>query len=173
MFATIYVPDFGLQAATRHRPELQSSAVALIDGTEAKATIIQRNDAAERAGVHCGMTPSQGLARCLTLVVKTRCLSAERAIDDIVLHNAYKLSPYIEATAPGIATVQFTDNRDLGGKLSAVIDDLARCEITAQAGIAATPDLSFLAAHLGKPLLQIDDAAEFLATLAIETLLVC
>ena len=51
-----------------------------------------------------------------------------------------------------------------------VIEQLAAAEISAQAGIARTPDASFLAAHLAKPLLQIDDANKFLANLPIETL---
>jgi hypothetical protein len=45
-------------------------------------------------------------------------------------------------------------------------------DIVAQAGIASAPDASFLAAHLAKPVLQIDDTIEFLATLPIETLLI-
>ncbi len=36
--------------------------------------------------------------------------------------------------------------------------------------IAPTPDASFLAAHLAKPVLQVDDAKDFLAPLPIETL---
>ena len=34
----------------------------------------------------------------------------------------------------------------------------------------ADPDTSFLAAHLAKPVLQVDDAQKFLAPLPIETL---
>ena len=51
-----------------------------------------------------------------------------------------------------------------------VIEQLAECEISAQAGIAATPDTSFLAAHLARPVLHIENAKEFLAPLPIETL---
>ena len=40
----------------------------------------------------------------------------------------------------------------------------------AQAGIASAPDTSFLAAHLAKPVLQVDNAKNFLAPLPIETL---
>ena len=68
MFATIYLPNFYLQAALRHQPELSGQPVALIDDLEKKALIIQLNAAAEQTGVRCGMTPSQGLARCLQLV---------------------------------------------------------------------------------------------------------
>ena len=34
-------------------------------------------------------------------------------------------------------------------------------QLTAQAGLAATPDLSFLAAFLARPVLQIDEPAKF------------
>jgi nucleotidyltransferase/DNA polymerase involved in DNA repair len=170
MFATIYLPNLYLQAATRHQPQLQTKPVAVIDEKEAKAVIIQLSEAAEEAGVHKGMTPSQGLARCLSLVVKTRAHLQEKLIDEILLQQAFTLAPFVEATAPGICTVQFTDNRDLTAKLSRVIEQLAECGITAQAGIALLPDTSFLAAYLARPVLQMVDATEFLAPLPIEIL---
>jgi hypothetical protein len=55
-------------------------------------------------------------------------------------------------------------------RISRVIQQLAECDIAAQAAIAPTPDSSFLAAHLARPVLQINDAKEFLAPLPIETL---
>jgi hypothetical protein len=203
MFATIYLPNFYLQAAVRHQPPYRATAVpavgfagilpalldpadetsvcptdkmsvpqpvALIDEKDAKAVIIQLNEAAEKADVRKGMTPSQGLARCLNLIIKTRSHSQEKLLDEILLQHAFRLAPYVEATAPGVCTIQFTDNRGLASKVSRVIEQLAECEITAQAGIAHLPDASFLAAHLARPVLQIDDAKQFLAALPIETL---
>jgi protein ImuB len=170
MFATIYLPDFYLQAALRHQPDLADKPVALIDDQEKKAVIIQLNCAAEKTGVRVGMTPSQGLARYLDLVIKVRSPSQEKLLQDILLHFAGTLSPYVEATAPGIATVQFTDTRNLMAKISYVIEQLTDSEIVAKAGIAPTPDASFLAAHLAGPVLQIDNASEFLAALPIEVL---
>jgi hypothetical protein len=76
----------------------------------------------------------------------------------------------VEDTAPGICTVQFTDCRNLSEKLCRVIEQLAECEIGAQAAIAPSSDISFLAAHLARPVLQIENAKEFLAPLPIETL---
>jgi nucleotidyltransferase/DNA polymerase involved in DNA repair len=170
MFATIYLPDFYLQAALRHQPELRARPVALIDDQEKKAVIIQRTAAAEETGVHVGMTPSQGLARCLQLVVKVRNHPQEKLLQEILLHFAGTLAPYVEATGPGISTVQFTDAKNVAGKVRGVIEQLADSEITAQGGIAPTPDTSFLAAHLAAPVLQIDDSSEFLAALPIEVL---
>ena len=170
MFATIYLPDFYLQAALRHQPELSGKPVALIDDLENKAVIIQLNATAEQTGVRCGMTPSQGLARCLQLRVKTRMSSQETLLQEILLHFAGTLAPFLEATGAGISTVHFTDNKKLRQKMLHVIAKLGEAEIVAQAGIAPTPDASFLAAHLANPVLQIDNAMEFLAALPIETL---
>jgi len=72
MFATIYLPNFYLQAAIRHHPKLRAQPVALIDAAKSKVSIIQLNDLAEKAGVAKGMAPSQALARCLQVVIRTR-----------------------------------------------------------------------------------------------------
>jgi nucleotidyltransferase/DNA polymerase involved in DNA repair len=170
MFATIYLPDFYLQAALRHQPELRAKAVALIDDEEKKAVIIQLNAAAEATGVRSGMTPSQGLARCLQLVIKVRARAQEKLLQEILLHFAGTLAPYVEATGPGLSTVQFTDSKNVAPKVRDVIEQLAESEIIAQAGIAPTPDASFLAAHLAAPVLQVDNSTEFLAALPIEVL---
>jgi nucleotidyltransferase/DNA polymerase involved in DNA repair len=171
MFATIYLPNFYLQAATRHQPELRSTPAALIEEQERKPVIIQLNDAAEKAGIRKGMTLSQALARSLRVVIKVRTRAQEKSIQEILLHYAFTLSPFVESTASGVCTIQFTDYRDLSGKLAQVIEQLAECEIAAQAAIAPTPDTSFLAAHLARPVLQIENAKEFLAALPVETLI--
>ena len=154
----------------RHQPELRAKPVALIETQERKVAIIQLNDTAEKAGVRKGMTPSQGLGRCLSLTIKIRAHTQEKLLNEILLQHAFTLSPFVEVTAPGVCTIQFTDNRQLSVKVSRIIDRLAECDITAQAGIAPTPDTSLLIAHLARPVLEIEDAREFLAPLPIEVL---
>jgi nucleotidyltransferase/DNA polymerase involved in DNA repair len=170
MFATIYLPNFYLQAAIRHQPELRTQPVALLEEQEKKPVIIQLNKAAEQVGIHTGMTPSQALARSLHVTIKVRAHTQEKSIQEMLLHYAFTLSPFVEATEPGICTIQFTDNPDLNAKVSRVIAQLAKCEITAQAGIAPTPDTSLLIAHLARPVLQVENPKEFFAPLPIETL---
>ena len=170
MFATIYLPNFYLQAAIRHQPELRAQPVALLEEQEKKPVIIQLNEAAKQAGIRNGMTPSQALARYLQVTIKARGRMQEKSIREMLLHYAFTLSPFVEATKPGICTIQFTDNRDLSAKVSRVIEQLTECEITAQAGIAPTPDTSLLIAHLARPILEINNANEFLAPLPIDTL---
>jgi protein ImuB len=170
MFATIYLPNFYLQAAMRHHPKLRAQPVGLIDHSHKKVAIIELNDAAEQAGVAKGMTPSQALARCLQIAIRTRERGQEKLIDEILLQHAFMLSPFVEATAPGICTVQFTDNRQLIAKVSRLLAKLENCEIRAHIGIASLPDSSLLAAHLARPILRIDEPKKFLAPLPIETL---
>ena len=170
MFATVYLPNFYLQAATRHQPELAAKPVALIETRERKAIITQLNQNAHDVGVRLGMTPSQGLARSLSLIIKTRALEQEKFLEELLLQQAFTLSPNVEATAPGICTVEFSDHRNLLNKVSRVVEQLATCEITAQAAIAPSPDLGLLGAHLARPVLEIDNAKGFLAPLPIEVL---
>ena len=171
MFATIYLPNFHLQAALRHQTEFTTQPVALLDDESAKAVIIQSNRTAEEVGVRPGMTASQGLARCLELIVKTRLREQEQLLEALLLQFGFTLAPYVEATAPGLCTVQFTDNRNLRAKVERAIAQLAASGITARAGIAHTPDTSLLAAHLARPVLHVGDTKTFLASLPIETLL--
>jgi len=170
MFATIYLPNFYLQAALRHQAEVAAQPVGLIDDQEVKAVIIQLNEAAQEVGVRCGMSPSQGLARSLALVVKTRLRNQEKLLNELLLQFAYTLAPYVEATAPGVCTVQFTDSKNVLRNVEGAVEQLSTSGLTAQAGIAPTPDASLLAAHLAKPVLQIEDTKDFLAPLPIETL---
>ena len=183
MFATILLPNFYLQAIARHQPKLRKQPLAVLDATAMKAVILQLNEAAENEGVRAGMTPSQALARCLHLVIKARARDCEHQLSDILLHHAFMLSPFVEATAPGVCTVQFMQSNRLTiikesldcrlrQKLRHLIDSLARCNVIARAGIAQNPDASFLAAHRAEPVLEIKEAKKFLAPLPIETLAV-
>jgi protein ImuB len=170
MFATILLPNFYLQAIARHQPALREEPLAVLDNTASKAILLQINAAAEAAGVRPGMAPSQALARCLHLVIKARAREREQQVNEILLHHAFTLSPFVEATAPGVCTVEFKQARQLCERLERTIHSLAHCHLVARAGIAENPDASLLAAHLARPVLQIERAGDFLAPLPIETL---
>ena len=154
----------------RHQPGLCAKPVALIEEQEKKPVIIQLNGAAEKAGICKGMTPSQALARSLQVLIKVRARQQEKSIQEMLLHYAFTLSPFVENPASGLCTVQFTDHRHLQAKVTRVIEQLSKCEISAQAGISLTPDTSFLAAHLARPVLHIENLKEFLAPLPIDVL---
>jgi protein ImuB len=178
MFATILLPNFYLQAIARHQPKLREQPLAVLDDTAIKAVILQLNEAAENEGVRAGMAPSQALARCLDLVIKARARDCEQQISDILLHHAFMLSPFVEATASGVCTVQFMQPNNSSSllpdrvteKFRCIIDLLARCDLIARAGIAQNPDASLFAAHRGEPVTHVTGTKAFLASLPIETL---
>lgn len=173
MFATLYIPDFHLQAALRHQPELASRPAALVDGAENRAVLLQVNAPAIAAGVQPGMTPTQGLARCLDLVVKTRAPAQEQTLGDLLLHLAFTLAPLVEATADGVCTIQFTDARHARAGLERVVALFQQSEIAARAAMAPCADTSLLAAHLADPVREVNNSSVFLHPLPIETLAVC
>ncbi len=172
MFATIYLPNFYLQAAMRHQPGLCAKPVALIEEQEKKPVIVQLNDTAEKAGIYKGMTPSQALARSLQVVIKVRARTQEKSIQEILLHYAFSLSPFVEATAPGICTVQFTTwHRHPADNRLARHGESVQWRTGSQSHDNVLRVIEQLAeAHLAEPVLQIENAKEFLAPLPIETL---
>jgi len=170
MFATVYLPNFFLQAALRHEQISADTPVGLIQEQEKKPVVIQLNRSAESAGVRLGMTPSQALARNLKVVIKARSLAKEQAVTNLLLQYCFSLSPYVEATSAGVWTMHFTRWDRLHEKVSNVIDQLGECEIVARAGIASTPDLSFLVANLTNSVTQIDEPEKFLAPLPVDIL---
>src|SRR5256885_1357127 len=103
MFAAIYIPDFALQAVLRHEPELLSQPVVLVDPKT--SVVIQLTPAARAAGVNEGLTSTQALARCPGVVIRNRSLRQENVASEIVLQCAYCFSPAIEATSPGVSTL--------------------------------------------------------------------
>src|SRR5437868_12523143 len=113
MFATIYLPNFFLQAAIRHQHISASTPVGLIDERGKKPLVIQLNDAAEKAGVRVGMAPSQGLARCLGLVIKSRSMVHEEARTNFLLQYSFSLSRPVESTGAGVGTIHFTRTPNL------------------------------------------------------------
>ena len=142
----------------RHQPGLCAKPVALIEEQEKKPVIIQLNDVAEKAGIYKGMTPSQALARSLQVVIKVRARTQEKSIQEILLHYAFTLSPFVEATAPGICTVQFTTwhrhpadasragspchevEDETGDLLFAVVNLARKCKLDAESALQGATD---------------------------------
>lgn len=152
MFAVVCLPEFPLQAVLRHEPGLRVRPVALVDPALPKPAIMQITPAARARGVREGQTASQAMARCADLVIKQRSPDQEQSATDILLQTAYAFSPIIEATAPGVCTLEL---KGLGlGTEEAVqkwahkiLDALGSMQLGAAVGIAATPGLALLAAR--------------------------
>ncbi len=106
MFAVIHLPQFSLQAALRHKPELWTKPVALVDPVLTTPRVCDITEAARRIGVTAGLTPTQALARCRReIIIRHRSPGQESAATDTALQCAYAFSPNIENTAPGTVTL--------------------------------------------------------------------
>ena len=161
MFAAIFIPNFSLQAVLRHDPDLRERAVALVDPALTKPVIAQLTSAARTYGVCEGLTPSQAMARCAELIIKARSLTEEESATEVLQQTAYAFSPNIEATAPGVCTLElkglpFQSRGDAAGQWAEkIIEVLAQFYIEAKIGFAATPELALLAARTANPTNQI------------------
>lgn len=105
MFAVIHLPQFALQAALRHAPELWAKPVALVDPALSTPRVCDVSAPAQEAGVMAGLTPTQALARCRDVLIRHRSPAQEIAATNATLQCAYGFSPNIENTAPGIVTL--------------------------------------------------------------------
>ena len=166
MFTVVLMPNFRLQAALRFRPQMRAQPVAI---TGDDGAVLEISSDAETSGVRAGMPGVQALARCPALTLLPRALAAERAAQGALIELAGSLSPEVEATGDGCATVDLR-----GAKISdwprwcgAVVARLAALELEGKVGVAPNPDLAFLAARRAAPSLVVQTPGTFLAQLAV------
>src|SRR6185437_11877426 len=145
MFAVIFIPNFSLQAVLRYEPDLRSRPVALVDPKDTKPAITQLTFAAQSCGVCAGLTASQAMARCAELIIKPRSPAQEESATEVLLQTAYAFSANIEATGPGLCTMELKGlpfNSDSGAAeqwAQKIIEVLAQFHVEAKMGMAATP----------------------------------
>lgn len=149
MFATLFIPDFALQAALRYQPELRQAAIALIPEKTARARILQSTALARAAGALPGMTPSQGQARCPELQILIRSPEAERCARAAVLDCAGAFSAYLEDTADGVCTLELKRVRNLRVEefAESLLGRIARLQLEGRLGFAPNASLALLAAQ--------------------------
>jgi protein ImuB len=105
MFAVIHLPQFTLQAALRHEPELWARPIALVDPALNTPRVCDATSAARAFGVTEGLTPTQALARCREVLIRHRAPTQEAAATEAILQCAYGFSPNIESTSAGTVTL--------------------------------------------------------------------
>ncbi len=131
--------------------------------------IIACTESARSSGVELGQTPAQALARCAGLRIVPVSAAASAEAQAALLATAFSISPSLEATAPGICTL------DLAGvapeaRESVVRRGLAQLSalgLQGTAGLAATPLLALYAARRAEPFLAVGSARDFLAPLPL------
>lgn len=161
MFAVLHIVDFALHAVLRTEPGTAGRPAALFTGSGKKSLVTALTASAHHSGVELGMTASQALARCPTLLIRAPRPTAETEARAALQAAAFALSPTIEDTAPGLCTV------DLRGVTPALtiprarhaLGELTRFGLPATVGLARTPTLAFYAAqHLSLSSLSFSSA---------------
>ncbi len=178
MFTVIYIPDFALQAVLRNEPELFLKPVALIDGQEKKAPVLQVTKQAREMGVCEGLSSTQASARCSGVIIKPRSSTLEKTATAILLQASYNFSPRIEDTAEGICTMDLQGLRvasnatetSLLNWATPILKALSQLFLRAQIGIAETPNLALHASRRAESCLFVQDPTAFISALPIESL---
>jgi protein ImuB len=178
MFAVVYIPGFPMQALLRHEPESRKKPVALVDPALSTPRVCEMTAAARASGVVIGMAPTQAMARCRQVLIRHRSPAQETAATDALLLCAFGFSPNIEATAPGICTLDLRGLAELnqadGHALAAWAERLraalASFGLRARVGIGPTPNMARQAARWTKTIQVVGDARMFITTLPIAAL---
>lgn len=175
MYAAVYIPQFSLQAILRLREELRARALAVLDE---ESRVIQMTAVARESYVEAGMTPTQAMARCPKIMLRSRSPLQEEAAQKALLQCASGFSPFLESTAPGVCTINLRGLSEFGAlplevaeraqawanRLLARVGDL---QLHAQIGLAADPDVALLAAKQAEPILVAHDLTAFLNTVPL------
>ena len=173
MFAVLYAPNFRLQAVLRYSPQWVEEPVGLVDVVSGgKAHVVEMSAQAFSSRVEVGMTPTQASARCPQIRLVSGDAGHERSAADIMLQSAEQLSPFIEATGPGVVTVQCPPERNITDKEFAaqIIQPLCSLGLDVRIGAAETPFLALLAARTAHPVCRIENPNAFLKPLPIDVL---
>jgi len=134
--------------------------------------VIELNPAAERAGIHPGVSTSQAIARASDLVLYPRTLSNEQHLQNTLLQLVYRYSPFIENSAPGICTLDLKGKRTRKHQLwlRELLAQLRSVGLKAQAGIGPNPEIALQAAKIADPILEILQDSHLLQSLPLESL---
>jgi protein ImuB len=146
----------------------QPAALLAHDGLHA----IELNPAAEQAGIHPGVSTSQAIARASNLVLYPRTLSHEQHLQNTLLQIAYRYSPFIENSAPGICTLDLKGKRTRKHQpwLRELLTQLRSVGLKAQAGLGPNPEIALQAAKIADPILEISQDSHLLQSLPLESL---
>jgi protein ImuB len=124
-FASIYVPDFSIQAVARVEPALSQQPIALIDGSPPLEKVVAVNQAAARVGLGLGMTKSQA-RQFLSVAVRARSREQEQAAHATLLDLGWSVSPRVEDTTSDSIVIDLTGLASLFGSQEAVAHLLAQ-----------------------------------------------
>jgi len=97
-FASIFVPNFMVQAVVRAEPALRERAFALLDGNPPLCNVVAVDEKSARAGIECGMTKANA-AQFVGVEFRPRSRPQEKSAHAALLDIGWSVSPQVEDTA--------------------------------------------------------------------------
>ncbi len=174
-FASIYVPNFLVQAVMRGERSLRAKAIALVDGTPPVWNVVAMNEAARQAGIELGMAKSQA-AQFLGVEIRRRSRPQEAAAHGALLDLGWSISPRVEETAADTIVLDLAGLASLLGsdeKIARRIEQLAAdLGLTVHVAVAANLDVAVHAARgfPGITLIPAGEEARCVASLPVGVL---
>jgi protein ImuB len=149
-FASIFVPNFMLQAVVRAEPALRERALALIDGNPPLCHVVAVNEKATRAGIEIGMT-KMNAAQFTGVEMRSRSAAQEKTAHGTLLDIGWSVSPRIEDTAQDAIALDLSGLGQLWGAGPEIGAHLARraseCGLLASVAIATNVDTALIASR--------------------------
>lgn len=149
-FASIFVPNFMVQAVVRSEVALRDRALALIDGAPPLWSVVAANEMALKAGITLGMTKSQ-VEQFRGIEIRHRSRTQEKAAHAALLDVGWAVSPRMEDAALDTIVVDLAGLNSLFG----TEEDIARqvrenargLGLVAHVAVASKIDVAVLAAR--------------------------
>jgi protein ImuB len=174
-FASVFIPDFMIQAVVRAESDLHNQAVALLSGTPPLWNVVAANPQALRAGIKLGMTKSQVTEFC-NVQVRHRSESLEKSAHAALLDIGWSISPRVEDTSADTIVLDLDGLQTLLGSEENIAKELVRrisnIGLTPRIAIAAIIEAAVHAARGCPGITLIPDGEEsaHLSRLPVEVL---
>jgi protein ImuB len=174
--ACVLVEGFAAAALERCEPALRERPLAAVTGAPPATRVVEANARGRAEGIRPGLSDTEALVRCPTLVRRPVSAEAEAAARHALLDACLTVSPRVEDTAPGCVHVDLAGLTRLFGDDETVGRRLRRqarlVGLEARVGIAGSRAAAGVAARVGPALHVIAPGGEraALATVPLRAL---
>jgi protein ImuB len=149
-FASIFVPNFRVQAVVRAEPELRERALALVEGAPPLCHVAAVNERAAGMGVATGMTKTNA-EQFARLEIRARSEALEKSAHAALRDAGWSVSPRIEEAGEDEIILDLTGMGALFGGEAEIGAELVRraleCGLDAHVAIAGNIDAASIAAR--------------------------
>ena len=186
-FASIYVPNFILQAVLRAEPEPAEKKphakadqpgrmFALIEGEPPLCKVVAMSERAARAGIELGMAKANA-EQFAGVEIRERSRAQEKSAHAALLDIGWSISPRIEETAQDAIAIDvaglghlFSSEEEIGAQL---VERARQCGLAANAALAANVETALIAARgfAGVTVIPRGEEAKYLSALPVDVLL--